>query len=66
MYYGFNKNIISDYLYDKFSFNLTDLIKQYPDKFKQSAYYKDFKDFDPSTGLRLNFKNKPEIINVAN
>ena len=31
---------------------------------KKSVYYYEFRNFDPSTGLGLNYK-KPEIIRVA-
>ena len=64
LYYEKNKNIISDDQYDEFSFDLADLIKKYPDDFKKSAYRYEFRNFDPSTGLGLNYK-KPEIIKVA-
>ena len=64
LYYGMNVNIISDDTYDKFSFDLADLIKEHPNAFKKSVYYYEFRNFDPSTGLGLNYK-KPEIIKVA-
>ena len=64
LYYGMNENIISDDKYDFFSFDLADLIKKYPDDFKKSAYYKDFLEFNPSTGLGIKYR-KPEIIKVA-
>lgn len=64
LYYEKNKNIISDDQYDRFSFDLADLIKKYPDDFKKSGYYHEFRNFDPSTGLGLNYK-KPEIINTG-
>ena len=64
LYYGMNENIISDDTYDKFSFDLADLIKKHPNAFKKSVYYYEFRNFNPSTGLGLNYK-KPEIIRVA-
>lgn len=64
LYYAMNTNIIDDDTYDKFSFNLADLIKKYPNDFKKSAYYYEFRNFNPSTGLGLNYK-KPEIIKAA-
>ena len=64
LYYEKNKNIINDDQYDRFSFDLADLIKKYPDDFKKSVYCYEFRNFDPSTGLGLNYK-KPEIINTG-
>ena len=64
LYYGMNKNIISDDTYDFFSFDLADLIKKHPDDFKKSAYHYEFRNFDPSTGLGLNYK-KPEILKAS-
>ena len=63
-YYGMNVNIIAEDKYDFFSFGLADLIKKHPNDFKKSVYYYEFRSFDPSTGLGLNYK-KPEIIKVA-
>lgn len=64
LYYAMSTNLISDDTYDKFSFELADLIKKYPEDFKKSVYYKDFLEFNPSTGLGINYR-KPEIIKVA-
>ena len=64
LYYGMNENIISDDKYDFFSFDLAYLIKKYPEDFKKSAYCYEFRNFDPSTGLGLNYK-KPEIFKAA-
>ena len=64
LYYGMNVNIISDDKYDFFSFDLANLIKEHPDDFKKSAYHYEFRNFDPSTGLGLNYK-KPKIINTG-
>ena len=64
LYYAMNTNIIDDDTYDKFSFELADLIKKYPDDFKKSVYHKDFLEFNPSTGLGIMYR-KPEIIKVA-
>lgn len=64
LYYAMNTNIISDDTYDKFSFELADLIKKYSNDFKKSVYYKDFLEFNPSTGLGIKYR-KPEIIKVA-
>lgn len=64
LYYSMNTNIIDDDTYDRFSFNLADLIKKYPNDFKKSVYHYEFRKFNPSTGLGLNYR-KPEIIKAA-
>lgn len=64
LYYEKNTNLISDDTYDKWSFGLSDLIKKYPKDFNKSAYSYEFRNFNPSTGLGLNYK-KPEIVNAA-
>lgn len=64
IYYDLNKNIISDDKYDSWSFELDSLIKNNPEDFKKSAYYDDFKSFNPSSGYYLNYSH-PEIIRVA-
>lgn len=58
LYYEFNKNIISDDLYDKWSFELKDLIETYPDEFSASDNYESFLNFDPSSGYYLNYTDK--------
>ena len=58
LYYQWNVNIISDDLYDQWSFELANLIKKYPDKFKKSYYYNQFKGFIPDSGYYLPYKLK--------
>lgn len=65
LYYKYNQNLISDDKYDQWSFELDKLIKTYPDKFKQSAYPKAFKDFIPDSGYYLTPEKYPEIVNKA-
>ena len=48
LYYKLNKNLVGDNLYDHFSFALARLIKKYPEDFKKSVFYADFKGFNPS------------------
>lgn len=59
IYYHLDKNVISDKLYDKLSYGLVDMIKQYPSEFAESEYYNLFKDFDGSTGFDLHDKLTP-------
>lgn len=53
LYYEFNTSIISDEMYDKNSKQLAEMIKKYPNSFKQTKYYYCFKGFDGSTGFDL-------------
>lgn len=55
LYYKLNKNLVGDDLYDYFSFDLDRLIKKYPEDFKKSVFYEDFKGFNPSSGYYLNY-----------
>lgn len=64
LYYQLDKNVIGDEKFDEWCFDLVRLMEEYPEEFKQSVYYKDFKDFDGSTGADLHYK-KPEIVNRA-
>lgn len=57
LYYKFGKNIISDNLYDKWSFELKDLIDEYPKEFSLSNNKDNFNKFDPSSGYYLNYTN---------
>lgn len=58
LYYEYNLNLISDDQYDKWSFELKDLIDHYPEEFKVSPYYQDFKKFVPDSGYYLPYKKK--------
>ena len=64
IYYLYNKNLIDDSHYDNWSFNLNEMIHENPDEFKKSEFYKDFTDFDPSSGYYLNYQ-QPKIKGVA-
>lgn len=55
LYYQMNENIISDPTFDRWSKELADLIKDYPEEFKESHNYEGFKTFDGSTGYDLPF-----------
>lgn len=66
LYYQYNKNLISDDKYDQWSFELADLIKEYPKLFKKSAYSKAFIGFIPDSGYYLTPEKYPEIVNRAN
>lgn len=53
IYYRLNENIISDYVFDKWSDELVQLQKEYPKISKQAKLYDAFKDWDGSTGAFL-------------
>lgn len=62
LYYALDTNIISDPRFDEIMEAL--LPYKYSPEFKESAYYKDFLDFDGSTGMDLPYRN-PEIVNIG-
>jgi NAD-dependent DNA ligase adenylation domain len=64
LYYQLNENIISDHTFDLWSKELAELIKNYPDTFKQSVYYEGFKEFDGSSGYDLPY-SIPDIQNTG-
>ena len=75
IYYVLNDNIISDSTWNKWAHELAVLQKKYPKTSKKVPYYKQFKDWDGSTGAFLDFddniagkaeyllamKNEPEV-----
>ncbi|MDZ4632260.1 hypothetical protein ORN01_25220 [Bacillus cereus] len=60
LYYQLNENIISDSEFDRWSKELYEAMKENPEIAKQSVYYKDFLEFDGSSGYDLPYAN-PEI-----
>ena len=69
LYYHRDTNIIPDSMYDRLSYKLEELIKQYPVEFKQSEYYSCFKDWSHATGFdlydQLSEEEKIRIHNIA-
>jgi hypothetical protein len=54
LYYSMNQNIISDHTYDLWCKELAELQRDYPEESKNvSFYFKEFSDFDGSTGCDL-------------
>ena len=54
IYYELNNNVISDKFYDAKSKELVRLKNQYPDEWKSSMYYEQFKDdYNGATGFTL-------------
>lgn len=60
LYYQLNENIISDSDFDRWSKELYEAMKENPEIAKQTVYYKDFLEFDGSSGYDLPYAN-PEI-----
>lgn len=63
IYYQLNNNLVSDTKYEEFCRELEKLIKEQPEIFKKSVYYKIFKTWNRCTGM--DFKYPQEIQNVA-
>lgn len=64
IYYDLDMNIISDDTWSSMAKDLYELQKTYPDIAEKVNYADEFKDFDPSTGYNLNFR-QPQIIDKA-
>lgn len=64
VYYESNKNLVSDQVYDSWCKELVQLQEDYPKISKSVDYYKEFKDFDGSSGYDLPY-NYPEIVEKA-
>lgn len=69
IYYELDNNIISDREYDKAGKDLVALKEQYPEFWKMSEYYPQFKDYNGSTGFslyhELDDKQKTKIRSIA-
>lgn len=64
LYYQLNTNIISDHTFDRWSKELYNLMKDYPEIAKKSVYYQGFLEFDGSSGFDLPYTD-PDIQNVG-
>jgi len=64
LYYGMNKNIISDNFFDHIMYEFVDMKNKYPEELKQSSHYEDFADFEGATGCNLRY-DTPEIRNIV-
>ena len=53
IYYRLNDNIIDDFTFDKWSKELAELQRSYPEESAAAPYYEAFADFDGSTGALL-------------
>ena len=57
LYYRMNTSLISDAAFDKWSYELVDLQRKYPEIAAQCIYAKTFETFDGSTGFDLPLEN---------
>ena len=64
LYYQFNENLIQDHVYDAWSKELAELIRDYKDEFRESVYYTAFIGYDGCSGFDLPFSD-PRIVGVA-
>ena len=53
LYYEMDKNIIQDSTYDRWMRELVQLRRDFPNEYKQSCLYEEFKNFEGSTGMGL-------------
>lgn len=65
IYYELNENIVSDSQWSKWAMELADLQVKYPDISKQVIYADDFDGWDGSSGAFLTYKDKLNIVVVA-
>lgn len=69
LYYHRDNNTISDKEYDRLSYGLAEMIKQYPNEFMESEYFIHFVDWTPATGFdlydRLDDNEKYRVQNIA-
>jgi hypothetical protein len=64
LYYECNDPLISDDAWSKWAVQLDELQKKYPDIAKTVCFAEEFKDFDPSTGYNLDYRQE-QISNIA-
>lgn len=64
LYYQLNENIISDHTFDAWSKELVELKEKHPKEFAESAYAKEFAEFDGSSGFDLPY-HYPNIQSVG-
>ena len=60
MYYELDQSVLPDWKYDGNSKQLVEMIKTFPEEFRQSRYYKYFHDFNGSTGYHLTSRIKKD------
>lgn len=69
IYYKLNTTVVSDQVYDNNSKQLVQLKNSNPDDFNNSKWYKQFVNFEGSTGFdlfaKLNKKQKSQLMDIA-
>lgn len=59
-YYQLDDSFASDRMYDRKSYQLVEMLKQYPEEAKRSRYYKYFHDYTGETGYHLTDRIRKE------
>lgn len=62
LYYDRNVNIVSDSKWSQWAMELVELQRKYPDESKRVEFYKDFKDWDGSSGAFLKIPEKLKAV----
>jgi len=69
IYYQYDRNIVSDYIFDMNCKQLKRMIEEHPTNFRYSAYHYCMKDFDGCSGFdlpaKLNLKDSKKLTNIA-
>lgn len=55
LYYEKDINVIEDFKFDKMMTNLDVMRSNYPEEFKKSIYYEDYKSWEEGSGSSLNY-----------
>lgn len=58
LYYGNNTNIIDDATFTRWTYELVDLMAQYPEDFAQSEFHTTFMGYEGASGVDLNYKGR--------
>lgn len=53
LYYQLGESIVDDHTFDRWANELVGLQEKYPRESKKARYYREFKDFDGSSGFDL-------------
>lgn len=65
LYYQLGESLVSDHDFDRWARELVELQEKYPEESEKVRYYREFKDFDGSSGFDLPY-TMPEIQDKGN
>ncbi len=66
IYYELNENLISDSQWSSWAMELVGLQSNHPDIAEQVVFADDFADWDGSSGAFFTYRDKPNIVSIAN